>query len=165
MQDESTRKGCCRCGEAKPRADYYASRHKGSNRDGLQSYCKACSKLGSDEWRQKNLERSNAWQRSHRSKNLARYRGYESARYLRSPAVQLTMAARSVPCVDCGVELPPQVMELDHVRGEKSFGLGGPRLRDRPADEVAAEIAKCDVRCPNCHRMRHYLEREQRKVE
>ena len=52
--------------------------------------------------------------------------------------------------------MPPEVMELDHVRGEKSFGLSVGRLRLQPLDLIRAEIAKCDVRCPNCHRMRHY---------
>lgn len=57
------------------------------------------------------------------------------------------------PCVDCG-EADPIVLEFDHVRGTKSFnigdasrlGVGWQRLRD--------EIAKCDVRCANCHRRR-----------
>lgn len=64
----------------------------------------------------------------------------------------------STPCVDCGVQLPPEVMELDHVRGDKSFGLTYTALRWKTVDEVRREIAKCEVRCPNCHRMRHYRE-------
>ena len=60
---------------------------------------------------------------------------------------------RSNPCVDCGVELPPEVMELDHVFGPKAAkfaNLAHSRKR------LEAEVAKCELRCPNCHAMRHY---------
>jgi hypothetical protein len=55
---------------------------------------------------------------------------------------------RTHPCVDCG-ESDIEVLEFDHVRGEKrcevSTLLGSPR-------RLREEIAKCDVRCGNCHR-------------
>lgn len=77
----------------------------------------------------------------------------------------MVTAAREAPCVDCGISLPPQCMDLDHVRGEKAFGLARapwarllPGFADR-LEMVAAEIAKCDVRCPNCHRLRHHRSR------
>lgn len=71
--------------------------------------------------------------------------------------------AKDLPCVDCGVELPASVMDLDHVRGKKLFNVGSwesVRLSDGKSREemVLEEIAKCDVRCPTCHRLRHYLE-------
>lgn len=72
--------------------------------------------------------------------------------------------AKDRPCQDCGTQLPPEVMELDHVRGEKVFGLAKwyahklPPGRTRE-EMIAEEIAKCEVRCPNCHRMRHYNEK------
>jgi len=40
-------------------------------------------------------------------------------------------------------------MQFDHVRGVKSFGIGG-RVTSR-VETLAAEIAKCDVVCANCH--------------
>jgi hypothetical protein len=73
------------------------------------------------------------------------------------PAVVLLYDWKAAPCVDCGVELPPEVMEADHVRG-KSFPLTATAIarERRTVEEVAAELAKCELRCPNCHRMRHY---------
>lgn len=76
----------------------------------------------------------------------------------RVPQVRALLEAKRRPCVDCGIELPPEVMECDHVRGTKSFALTQGTVRRRTLDAVLAEIAKCDVRCPNCHRMRHYRE-------
>lgn len=53
------------------------------------------------------------------------------------------------PCVDCG-EKDPIVLEFDHVR-DKSFTISSIG-RDRMFEEVIKEIAKCEVRCANCHR-------------
>lgn len=52
------------------------------------------------------------------------------------------------PCVDCG-ETDPIVLEFDHRDPkEKSFTIG--QAKDN-LNKVIAEIAKCDVRCANCH--------------
>lgn len=67
-------------------------------------------------------------------------------------------AARTGPCSDCGIELPTDVMELDHVRGQKSFSLHVSKANEYTWDEIRAEVAKCDRRCPNCHKLRHFYE-------
>jgi hypothetical protein len=52
--------------------------------------------------------------------------------------------------VDCG-ESDPIVLEFDHVRGVKRGEIS--RLKTMVSLEtLAEEIAKCDVRCANCHR-------------
>lgn len=53
------------------------------------------------------------------------------------------------PCVDCG-ETDPIVLEFDHVRGEKKDGVVN--LACYGWKTVEIEIAKCDVRCANCHK-------------
>lgn len=78
---------------------------------------------------------------------------------------QMILSYRDVPCVDCGIELPPECMEFDHVRGEKSFTVSAwqkQKLREGLSYEelVRREIAKCDVRCPTCHRVRHFFENQ-----
>jgi hypothetical protein len=67
----------------------------------------------------------------------------------------LITAAKATACTDCGVQYPAAAMDLDHVRGEKKFGLAKAARSNRSLDEVRAEIAKCDVRCAVCHRLRH----------
>lgn len=46
-------------------------------------------------------------------------------------------------------------MEFDHVpeRGPKLFNVGGSRSGVSHI-KMLAELAKCDVVCPNCHRRR-----------
>ena len=59
---------------------------------------------------------------------------------------------KNVPCADCEGEFPPECMDFDHVRGEKSFEIGT-GLRTT-MENLENEIDKCDVVCSNCHRIR-----------
>jgi hypothetical protein len=54
-------------------------------------------------------------------------------------------------CVDCD-EADPIVLDFDHVRGRKSANVSDLVATRAPISEIQAEIAKCDVRCANCHR-------------
>lgn len=53
-------------------------------------------------------------------------------------------------CVDCG-NLDIRVLEFDHVRGRKLANLATLVQRESPLHVIAEEIAKCEVRCRNCH--------------
>lgn len=96
------------------------------HRDGLQSYCRGCNKEISRnrQVRQWGILRAHVWS------------------YLASH-----------PCVDCG-EVDPVVLEFDHVRGEKIEGIGKMISQAVTLAKLEAEIAKCEVRCANCHRRR-----------
>jgi hypothetical protein len=56
----------------------------------------------------------------------------------------------SHPCVDCG-EDDPIVLDFDHV-GEKRFNICRASNDLKPIPIIAEEIARCEVRCANCHR-------------
>ncbi|QKJ19170.1 hypothetical protein [Microbacterium hominis] len=71
------------------------------------------------------------------------------------------------PCHDCGVQHPATVMEFDHLPGHvKTAGvadmvqsrvlhtLPDGSTRAYTLEEIAAEIAKCELVCANCHRLR-----------
>lgn len=79
--------------------------------------------------------------------------GYSQSHRAKRRAILL--AAKDKPCVDCGIQYPSCVMDLDHVRGVKSCPVNELERRGSYAD-LYAEIAKCDVRCSNCHRLRHH---------
>ena len=57
------------------------------------------------------------------------------------------------PCVDCG-EADPVVLTFDHVRGEKVANVADLIWSKHSLAAVQAEVAKCDVRCANCHTRR-----------
>lgn len=66
--------------------------------------------------------------------------------------VQAIKLARG--CVDCGFNTNPAALDFDHVRGKKFKGVGA--MVNFGKDRIDAEIAKCVVRCANCHRIRTY---------
>lgn len=55
-------------------------------------------------------------------------------------------------CTDCGYSSHPAALEFDHVNGDKSSNVS--RLIGSTWDRIEAEIAKCEVVCANCHRIR-----------
>lgn len=54
------------------------------------------------------------------------------------------------PCVDCG-EPDARVLDFDHV-GRKIEVVSSLAARGAPTARIDAEIARCEVRCANCHR-------------
>lgn len=71
-------------------------------------------------------------------------------------------ALKSVPCMDCGGSFDPVCMDFDHRPGEvKSFTIGT-AIHKFTAEQIRAEIEKCDVVCANCHRLRTYRQRNHR---
>src|SRR5205085_5907081 len=124
---------CGRCGEEKPFADFaWRRRLQGQ----LDNYCRPCRK---------------AYKKEHYAANKQRYidrAGARKKRVSERNAVLLIEYFAEHPCVDCG-ESDPLVLEFDH-RGEKLFTIAR-ALRDKDWGAILPEIAKCDVRCANCH--------------
>jgi 5-methylcytosine-specific restriction endonuclease McrA len=59
------------------------------------------------------------------------------------------------PCVDCG-ESDPVVLDFDHL-GDKSFNIARAATYLVPIEKLKAEIAKCAIRCANCHRRKTHV--------
>lgn len=98
------------------------------------------------------------WRRRKRAAN-----GWEEERARSERNRALILKAKDQPCVDCGCQLPPERMCFDHVRGEKLFNVS--RGWGRSVVVLEAEIAKCDVRCRDCHERRHgRRKREEREL-
>lgn len=109
-----------------------------SHPDGLQTYCKSCTKIVNAEYYKRTPEKNDA-------RNASRVKS-------RAKAQQIVWDhLASNPCVDCG-EVDPVVLEFDHVRGDKSFNLSEVARRALHIDTILLEISKCEVRCANCHR-------------
>jgi hypothetical protein len=89
-------------------------------------------------------------------REVARERSRKGSEARRQRVKAIVLEAKNRPCVDCGVRHPPAAMDLDHVHGPKGFGMSKFRQKYATLDEVRAEIAKCEVRCANCHRIRHH---------
>lgn len=55
-------------------------------------------------------------------------------------------------CVDCG-ESDPILLEFDHVRGTKLGSVKTMAKSKSSVEDIFTEIAKCEIRCVNCHRI------------
>ena len=56
-------------------------------------------------------------------------------------------------CIDCGFNGHPAALDFDHLPGTtKLFNIG--QEKNRPRAQLMEEIAKCELVCANCHRIR-----------
>lgn len=103
------------------------------------------------QWRAKNPEKQKALHRSY----YARHKDEVKARAHRHRVArrELVSSLKAQPCGDCGVSYPSFVMDFDHRPGEVKVGGVG-RLATATRQRLLEEIAKCDVVCANCHRIR-----------
>jgi hypothetical protein len=61
------------------------------------------------------------------------------------------------PCVDCGIT-DSRVLEFDHVKGHKDNSISKMTKQGCAISTIETEIAKCEVRCANCHRIKTIIE-------
>lgn len=98
--------------------------------------------------------------KSQRSANVAyclrnRQRERARVRVRQAGTIELLRDLRRVPCADCQRRYRPQQMDFDHRDpGDKSFRLTSGRAMLMSNERLLAEVAKCDVVCANCHRIR-----------
>jgi hypothetical protein len=78
--------------------------------------------------------------------------------------IYLANLKATTPCADCHKLFPPFVMDCDHVRGEKVAPVSS--LAAKGSIKVFLdEIAKCDIVCSNCHRIRTFTRRPPKQFE
>lgn len=66
-------------------------------------------------------------------------------------------------CTDCGFPGVrfPFVLDFDHVRGQsKKFNVGSWRHAALSISAIEQEIAKCELVCANCHRIRTFSKKK-----
>lgn len=126
---------CRACHLAKPLTEFP---FRSLDRQTHRWTCKACQRMYSREWYLRNVSRHKTAARR------ARRRARQRARTF------VTEYLRQHQCVDCG-ESDERVLEFDHLR-DKVAEVSVLARSGRSVDEIATEIAKCEVRCANCHR-------------
>jgi len=78
---------------------------------------------------------------------------------------ELLTNLKGTTCTDCKGTFHPCQLDFDHL-GDKSFVIGDKKYQVGEA-KLRAEIAKCEIVCSNCHRLRtfHRLEKAKIKIE
>jgi hypothetical protein len=141
-------KTCTRCGETKPIDQFPAV--KRSEPERRQGWCRGCFAAANARNYQRNIER----ERARLYRNAARRREESQRR-----AIEHLLAH---PCVDCG-ETDIVVLQFDHLHN-KSFDVSVMISNGASWPRIEAEIAKCEVRCANCHHRKTAKERGYRKL-
>src|SRR2546423_10485650 len=126
-------KRCTDCRELKPLDEFH--RHRGK-RDGRQTGCRAC-----------NIALNKQWYKDHPEARAERMDGYAKVRR-RDNQRRIYEYLLDHSCVDCG-ESDPVVLDFDHLRDKVANVTA---MLGSPWHKILAEIAKCEVRCANCHR-------------
>jgi hypothetical protein len=134
-------KTCGSCGQELPLGEF---NRRARSRDGLQGTCRACNRISARRYYAANRDR-------HVATIVARSRAARMAAlsWLGSYLVDH-------PCVDCGMG-DVRVLDFDHRPGSGKtadvmrLAQDGSSLR-----RIQAEVAKCDVRCRNCHAIVSY---------
>lgn len=129
---------CCSCGETKP-ADQFAVKDR--SRSIRATKCRACQRAYSREHYRRNrqayLARAATRRKTDREENRQRIFDHLVEH----------------PCVDCG-QTDPIVLDFDHRDRTAKRGTISRLARQVSWAVLELEIARCDVRCANCHRRR-----------
>jgi len=107
--------------------------------DGLGSLCRDCKRAIDRRYWRANSER------------LTPIRAHQKRRRRREARERVNSFLLGHPCVDCG-EGDQVVLDFDHVKAPKSANVSALVAGGYEWSVIAAEIAKCVVRCANCHR-------------
>jgi len=66
-------------------------------------------------------------------------------------------------CADCGGKFDAHVLDCDHLY-DKSFNLANFKTHTKSLARVKEELAKCEVVCSNCHRVRTHKRRNGEEI-
>lgn len=100
----------------------------------------------------KDREKYNEYQRQWYAANRDVY--IKKNQRLREAKRQWLREQKNIPCQDCGHRYPFFVMDFDHREDEKKDGTIARMVAVWSWAKLKAEIAKCDIVCSNCHRIR-----------
>jgi len=128
-------KRCVTCHEDRPLSDF---NRRASAADGLQARCRGCARTWYVENRVEHMRNTSRRTRRTRLDHQTLLASYLAEH----------------PCVDCG-ETDVRCLEFDHeVPADKTCDVTRLVASGTSWQRVLDEIAKCSVRCSNCHRRR-----------
>jgi hypothetical protein len=130
---------CTKCNQEKDISEFSWS-IRGVKR---HSRCKPCHSKEHSEYYERNKEKllEYKWDRQVRKRN-------EAKEYVESYKT-------THPCVDCG-KTDTRFLTFDHVRGVKKMNVSQMVNQGYSIEALQIEIDKCEVRCLECHHLRHH---------
>ena len=164
-------KKCINCGFEKLLSEFANKRNE----------CKICYNRRQKKYRDKTKKTRSEYNKKYRKEHIDALNKYKKnydeenkeqlaikrrvkAAEIRKKAKEIILEAKSAPCIDCGKIFPDYVMDFDHINpGIKiapvSIMIGKPYSIKR----ILEEMAKCELRCANCHRNKTHYEQQRKK--
>lgn len=136
---------CNHCGDEKG-DDQFNWRNKATGT--RQGYCRECKKLHQKKYYRLSKPSYLAKIYETRAKRLAAYKAKIKSYLL------------AHPCVDCG-NADIRALHFDHVSGVKETEVTKMFHQGASWSRIEAEMAKCEIRCANCHMIKTWPERWQ----
>lgn len=128
------KKVCTKCKELKSISSF--SKRKDKNK--ILSRCKQCHNAYISKWKNENSERD-----------------YSNKRSRKDLIKEWFQQFKQSPCADCKQVFPPCCMDFDHKEyGSKKKNVAILVGEGYSKEIILKEIAKCDLVCANCHRIR-----------
>ncbi len=138
----SEMKVCIKCDTEQPLENY---NWRNKKRGVKHNTCKACHSIYRRQHYLSNQEmykeKARRWNDENQDEHRMKVRRYAFEYLLENP------------CVDCG-ETNPLTLQFDHVRGIKKATVSLLISSTTSIKRVEDEIAKCEVRCANCHQIK-----------
>jgi hypothetical protein len=100
-------------------------------------------------------EQQRKYAKAHYAANRELYATRNKARRAKRMEALNKIKAERGPCVDCGVVFHPYAMDFDHTGNDKVADVSD-LIQRAGWQRVLDEIAKCELVCANCHRVRTY---------
>lgn len=109
--------------------------------DRSRGYCKPCSREYNNKWYGK---KPRGWKKDRRG----------TAKSRRHKLLEFVNTLKTSPCIDCKNSFPPPSMDFDHLLDDKKDSIANLIKKGYSKKVILLEIAKCELVCSNCHRMR-----------
>jgi hypothetical protein len=158
-------KTCPRCQRPKPLSDFCNNARR---KDGLNSACRACVAIDSKESRERHPPRYISGTQKLKRRLEKGLPGAEEARIKERERSVARIAQRRRNnaewvrsfkihhgCADCGYNTEPHLLQFDHLPGTvKTANVSALVSENRSLKKIQAEVAKCEVVCAACHKIR-----------
>ena len=127
---------CRTCKNAKPLSEYGV---RNASADGKMTMCKVCDRAAQKVQYANNKKYYLDRNRIHRKRNRDRYNALKAG----------------APCAHCGGVFPAVCMDHDHI-DPNTKKLCVAQMMGYSWKMIKDEIAKCELLCANCHRIKTY---------
>lgn len=134
-------KTCSQCKQTKLLSEFTTNK---AAKFGVQPFCRDCGRKYAQNYYLRNKKKVHAASRA-------------ALKRKRDVMMDLVSTYKAThPCIDCGQYYNSCVMDFDHRDPSTKTGVVAWLLTRTPA-RIWDEIAKCDLVCANCHRVRTHV--------